>query len=87
MGLADVVATSTPSGPIQGLPCSVGILEERLTGDDLDALLLILYGDERQPPGRGLPASQVFRLVTEAGHAVGYQTINRHRGGTCRCSR
>ena len=105
MGLADVVATDSDANPMHGLPCSVGAALTTLTGEDLDALLKLLYGPTKEPGGRGKSAAQVFHLVMAAAareaakgedmdpvaHAayagVKYQTINRHRGGTCRCSR
>jgi hypothetical protein len=85
MGLAQVVASNPPAPGRTGTPCSVGHLLNTLNGDDQDALLLILYGEERQRGGRGRPASEVFRLVTAAGHDVSQQQINRHRSGACRC--
>ena len=85
MSLAKLVATSPPARPRTGIPCSVGNLLHTLAGDDLAALLLILYGDTRARGGRGRSASEVFELLEQAGHPVSRQQINRHRGGVCRC--
>lgn len=86
MSLAQVVATAqtTRNGP--GIACSVGTLIDGLTGEDLDALLFLLYGDTRAPGGWGRPAREVHDLVKAAGLTVSLQQINRHRGGSCRCA-
>jgi hypothetical protein len=90
MGLAQVVASTPTARPNTGLPCSVGALIDSLEGDELDALLLILYGDGRQRGGRGRPAKEVHRLILDGGYHASYQQINRHRDpreGSCRCDR
>lgn len=81
MALADRL--NTPPKPMHGLPCSVGVLLDTLQGDELDALRTML-GNNQQ---RGWGASDIWRALTDEGYEVGLQTINRHRGGKCRCQR
>lgn len=80
MALADMMQPPA-KGP--GLPCSVGALLNTLDGDELAALQTMLGTPERP----GWTASQVYQALTAEGYSVGYQTINRHRGGNCRCFR
>lgn len=61
-----------------GLPCSVGALEDKLTGKEADAFYAMLHT-------LGWSARQVYDAVTAEGYDVGYQTINRHRSRACRC--
>ena len=79
MALAD----RTKPASIHGYPCSVGELLGRLEGAELDAFLTMLGTPEQ----RGWSAAAIWKAVTDEGHEVGLQTINRHRGGKCRCYR
>lgn len=81
MGLADRL--NEPTEKMRGTPCSVGVLLERLQGDELEALKTMLGTREN----RGWSASAIFDVLTEEGYEVAYQTIGRHRGGRCRCAR
>ena len=72
-----------PPRPQHGYPCSVGALLAQLKGTELDALRTMLG----TPQQRGWPASEIYTALTEEGYTVGLQTINRHRGGKCRCER
>lgn len=80
MALANRI-TETPARN-HGLPCSVGALVEQLDGTERDALLTMLGTPEQ----RGWSAGDIHRVLREEGYEVAYQTINRHRGGKCRCS-
>jgi hypothetical protein len=75
-----VTAGQRPSR--HGFPCSVGELLLHLQGGELDALFEMLGTPER----RGWPASEIFDALRAEGHKVGYQQINKHRGGKCRCA-
>ena len=61
-----------------GKPCSVGALEETLEGKESDALHSMMYE-------LGWSQAAIFEALTEEGHVVGEQTINRHRSRGCRC--
>lgn len=81
MSLSERVTTAPPSK--HGLPCSVAVLLNTLEGDELAALVAML-GNEEQ---RGWAAGDIYDALAAEGYKVGYQSINRHRGGKCRCSR
>lgn len=66
-----------------GLPCSVGQLLQTLEGEELEALQIML-GDPHKRDG--WTATDIWTALTAEGYKVGYQTINRHRGGKCRCN-
>ena len=66
-----------------GMPCSVAVLLNTLEGDELDALVSML-GTPEQP---GWTAGDIYDALAAEGYKVGYQSINRHRGRKCRCSR
>lgn len=76
MALADRL-DNTP-GRIHGLPCSVGALEQRLQGEEADALQAMLHA-------LGWSARRIHDALAAEGYDVGYQTINRHRSRACRC--
>ena len=82
MALSDRINEKRPA-PIHGYPCSVGKLLAELDGDEREALLHMLGTNERP----GWSAADIFAALTSEGHTVGYQTINRHRGGKCRCDK
>lgn len=87
MALADTVAATPPAPGKHGLPCSVGEIERQLEGRDLEALHILLYGPSGTPGGRGRSANEVYDILRAEGFKVAQQTINRHRGGRCRCDR
>jgi hypothetical protein len=71
-------------GPSQhGTPCSIGELLQKLEGEELDAFREMMG----TPTRRGWPASEIFDALVAEGHHVGYQQINKHRGGRCRCDK
>lgn len=61
-----------------GLPCSVGALEDRLTGKESDALHAMLHT-------LGWSARRIYDALVAEGYDVGFQTIGRHRSRSCRC--
>lgn len=63
---------------IQGFPCSVGALIERLTDEEAKALNAMLHE-------LGWSQARIYEALTAEGHDVGRQTINRHRSRACRC--
>jgi hypothetical protein len=79
MALADRLKNKPDT--IHGKPCSVGVLLENLKGNELDALLTMLGTPEK----RGWPEGDIYDALTAEGYSVGRQSINRHRGGRCRC--
>jgi len=79
MSLADRV--KTPSPGLNGLPCSIGALLDTLDGDELAALQQILRSDS------GWSQAMIWKALMDEGYAVGQQSINRHRGGKCRCAK
>jgi len=78
MALADRV--TQPPNRVHGLPCSVGALLDALDGPELAALQHMLASREWSQ-------ADVWKALTDEGYAVGHQSINRHRGGKCRCAR
>lgn len=82
MALADRITAGRPV-PIHGSPCSVGVLLDTLKGDELEALNLMLGTPER----RGWSATDIYDALIAEGYEVGRQSINRHRGGKCRCAK
>lgn len=79
MALADRLDNKPDSK--HGLPCSVGVLLDTLPTNEADALRTMLGTSER----RGWNAGDIYDALVAEGHKVGMQTINRHRGGKCRC--
>ena len=77
MALADRV--TKPPSRVHGLPCSVGVLLDTLDGPELDALRHMLASREWSQ-------ADVWKALTDEGYEVGHQSINRHRGGKCRCA-
>lgn len=69
--------------PKHGHPCSVGVLLDTLEGAERDALVTMLGTQEV----RGWPAPAIWNACKAEGHTLGLQSINRHRGGKCRCFR
>ena len=78
MALSDRIAA--PEYATHGKPCSVGVLLDTLTGKELAALEEILAS-------RAWSQAMVWKALTDEGYEVGMQSINRHRGGKCRCAR
>lgn len=79
MALADY----TEPEPTHGYPCSVGELLRTLDGNELVAFEKMLG----TPDDWGWSASAIYDAVTAEGYKIGRQSINRHRGGKCRCFR
>lgn len=91
MGLADRLAEAPQR--TTGKPCSVGALEDYLTGKEADALNAMLHT-------LGWSGARVYQAVRDeaeklrdagdlqgaAVHArMAEQTVNRHRSRACRC--
>ena len=79
MALADRL--TEPPAPIHGTPCSVGVLLDTLEGAELEAFKAMLGTPEQ----RGWSQDAIYTALTDEGYRVGRQSINRHRGGRCRC--
>lgn len=79
MALADRI--KNPAANMTGLPCSIGALLETLEGDELAALKLMLA------PDSGWSQAMIWKTLMDEGYVVGQQSINRHRGGNCRCAK
>lgn len=75
--------TQTPERR-HGLPCSVGQLLDTLEGAERDALVSMLGDPQKRD---GWSAGDIYEALRAEGLTVGLQTINRHRGGKCRCDR
>jgi hypothetical protein len=76
MALADRLQ-DTPQR-IHGLPCSIGALEDRLDGEEREALDAMLHK-------LGWSAVRIYDALSAEGYEVGQQSINRHRAKSCRC--
>lgn len=76
MALSDRL-NSTPQRA-NGKPCSIGALEDQLTGAEADAFHAMLHT-------LGWSARRVYDAVVAEGHEIGMQSINRHRSRSCRC--
>lgn len=81
MALTDRLNNRTTT--INGKPCSVGALIQQLHGDELTALHTML-GTTDNP---GWSEGEIYDALIAEGYVVGRQSINRHRGGRCRCGR
>lgn len=90
MALSDRLKSAPTRTP--GTPCSVGAVEDHLSGGELDAFHAMLHN--------GHPATGIYRAVQDearelldAGDLDGasvlsrlsLQQINRHRSRSCRC--
>lgn len=75
MGLPDRLDTGRKP---TGLPCSVQELLDNLDEEDSNRLHRWLFE-------LGYSQEVIFKALKDEGHVVGKQTINRHRGGACRC--
>lgn len=74
-------AATTARKPVHGAPCSVGkIYRDNLHDvEEIDHLDTLLYE-------QGNDAGVVWRTLQSAGYTdVARSTVNKHRGGTCRC--
>jgi hypothetical protein len=78
VALSDRIKTPAPG--MNGSPCSVRVLLDTLQGDELDALNYMLGS-------RDWSQAMVWKALTDEGYEVGQQSINRHRGGKCRCAK
>jgi hypothetical protein len=74
---------SQPPKALHGLPCSIGTLLDKLDGAELEAFKTMLGTPEQ----RGWSATAIWRACLAEGYEIGLQSINRHRGGKCRCDR
>lgn len=79
MALVDRLAT--PPAARQGMPCSVGTLLDKLKGAEHKALLAMLG----TPDNWGWSQDAIYDAITAEGYQVGRTSINKHRGGKCRC--
>lgn len=80
MALKDRTTHVAPP-PIHGKRCSIGAVYEAVATDpvELRELNAILYEE-------GNVQAQVYEYLTQSGgFKVGFQTVNKHRGGNCRC--
>jgi hypothetical protein len=62
----------------KGPPCSVGVIIEQLSPDDVAALNAAL--SDHAITGRAITAA-----LTSEGHKVRDHAVNRHRRGLCMC--
>lgn len=83
MALAERISNRTPN--VTGKPCSIGALLEQLADkpEELAALRTMLGTRERP----GWSQAEIYDALSAEGYVVGRQTVNRHRGGQCRCER
>jgi len=77
MALSDHFAD--PPAAMRGSPCSIGTLLNG-TLDDADKAFL-----EKILADRAWSQEIIWQRLRTAGHNVGRQSINRHRGRKCRC--
>ena len=80
MALVDKLA-APPDAVIHGKPCSVGALlsDESIPQAERDALQAMLND-------RLWSQQMIWAALRDEGFQVGRQSINRHRGGKCRCA-
>lgn len=78
MALADRLKDPRPNPA--GLPCSVRVLLDTLQGDDLAAFQHMLGSREWSQ-------DMIWQALADEGHRIGRQSVNRHRGGKCRCAK
>ena len=78
MALVDRIKTPQPNPT--GTPCSVRVLLDTLEGAELEALKQMLASREWSQ-------AMVWKALTDEGYEVGMQSVNRHRGGKCRCAK
>lgn len=79
MALSERIKNPAPA-VIHGLPCSIGSLLATLDEAEAAALNAMLYE-------LNWNAGQVYDALREEGYTVGRQSVNRHRGGKCRCAK
>ena len=66
-----------------GKPCSIAAVYEAVANDqaELRELNVILYEEDNTQ-------AQVFEYLTkDGGFTLGFQSVNKHRGKSCRCFR
>jgi hypothetical protein len=78
MALADRLNNTPPN--MTGTPCSVRVLLDTLQGDELAALKHMLASREWSQ-------AMIWKALLDEGYEVGQQSVNRHRGGKCRCAK
>lgn len=80
MSLADKLKTTPRSET--GLPCGVSRLLQDLSGDDKEALEVVL--SERSTAGK-ISNRQIHQILLSEGHDVAFASIATHRRQQCRC--
>lgn len=83
MSLVEKLSQMAPTGA--GLPCKIGSLLQgtQLSEEERKKLAEVLdvpYGS----PGR-LPNTSIAAALRDEGFDVGDASVNKHRGGKCRC--
>lgn len=78
MALTDKLA-APPAAAVHGKPCSIGHLLRTLDGPERDALQAML--DDRT-----WSQQMIWEALRDEGYEAGRQSVNRHRGGRCRCA-
>ena len=76
--LFDKIKTASESIP--GGTCTAGKLLEALTPADRADL-------EAALADRSIPATIIAKVLTETGHKIGDDAVQRHRRGACACGR
>lgn len=77
MGLAEAFRTQ-PKSRNRGPHCTLGLLLTELDDDDRNALLNALNDTD-------FSGVEIARILSDAGHDMGYWVVNRHRAALCRC--
>lgn len=80
MALSEKLSTR-PDAAIHGKPCSVGALLADETIPQLERNALQQMLDDRL-----WSQQMIWDALRDEGFSVGRQSINRHRGGKCRCA-
>lgn len=75
LSIADQLAIPRQHRP---RPCRTKAILDALTGDDRKAVKAALEGTD-------FHSTQIADVLTQAGHQISDQTINRHRQGKCSC--
>lgn len=80
MSLAEKLKTTPRSDT--GLPCGVAKLLQELSGDDKEALEVVL--SERSTADK-ISNRQIHQIILSEGHDVAFASIATHRRQQCRC--
>jgi hypothetical protein len=81
MALSDRL--QNPPSSRTGTPCSLGAVLATLDPTERAALEQMLGTPEQ----RGWSAPSIYDALKAEGYEVALQTVNRHRGGRCRCGK